>query len=129
MTFEEWEAKYIPIKNWLSKVKDEDKFETYGVELGFVIGVDYMDSRKVWTLVEGDSGNLWVTNGYHLVNRLNYFITTEPYEGEEDIEVLYMEFDADAEDEAEELAWQERVSALASARTEEEVEKILLNGK
>ena len=94
MTFEEWEEKYIPIKNWLNKEEDTTLFETYGVEVGFVIGIDYMDSRKVWTLIEGDAG-LWVTNGYHLVNRLNYFITTEPYEGEDDIEVLYMEFNDD----------------------------------
>lgn len=89
MTWEEWEAKYIPIKNWLRKDEETDMFETYGVELGFVMGVDYMDSRRVWTVVEGERG-LWITNGYHLVNRVHYFITQEPYEGD-DIEILYWE--------------------------------------
>ena len=89
MTWEEWEEKFIPIKNWLRKDEETDMFETYGVELGFVMGVDYMDSRRVWTVVEGESG-LWITNGYHLVNRVHYFITQEPYEGD-DIEILYWE--------------------------------------
>lgn len=99
MTFEEWIEKYKPINNWLRKGEDTELFETYGVELGVVLGVNLMDTRKVWTLIEGDEG-LWVTNGYHLVNRLNYLITDIPYEGEEEfMDVLYMDYEDDDLDE------------------------------
>ena len=124
MTFEEWIEKYKPINNWLHKGGDTELFETYGVELGVVLGVNLMDTRKVWTLIEGDEG-LWVTNGYHLVNRLNYFITDIPYEGEEEfMDVLYMEY-GDEENDEEELEWIEKTSRLASATSEEEIEAII----
>jgi hypothetical protein len=77
-----WEAKYKPIKNQFTQKQEgefvEDKFETYGEELAFVLGAD---PRCVWTLVDGDDGNLYIVDGYHLVNRINYFITEVPFEG------------------------------------------------
>lgn len=83
MDFGEWEDKFKPIKNWLNK-NDPDAimFETYGVEVGAVLGVNRFDMGKVWTLVEGDSGRLWISNGYHLVNRLGYFITENSFDGD-----------------------------------------------
>lgn len=85
---EDWEAKYRPIKNHIDPSND-DKFETYGAELEFVRA---QDSRHIWTLVEGDDDNLYITNGYHLVNRLNYFVTEVPFEGEF-LEVPYYIFE------------------------------------
>jgi hypothetical protein len=85
-----WEAKYKPIKNpFAQKQEDEfveDKFETYGEELGFV---QAQDPRCIWTLVDGDDGNLYIVDGYHLVNRVNYFITEKPLEGGGFLEVPY----------------------------------------
>ena len=82
--FNAWETKYQPIKNQFSQQQEgefvEDKFETYGEELDYVLSIANSDPDRVWTLVEGDDGNLYVTNGYHLVNRLNYFITKVPCE-------------------------------------------------
>ena len=76
-----WEEKYRPIKNHLNDdgFWENDKFETYGAELEFVRA---QDPRCIWTLVEGDDGNLYIVDGYHLVNRLNYFVTEVPFEGE-----------------------------------------------
>jgi len=71
-----WEDKYRPIKN---PVSGDQKFETYGEELDFVRS---QDPRCIWTLVDGDDGNLYITSGYHLVNRINYFVTETPFEGE-----------------------------------------------
>jgi hypothetical protein len=34
--------------------------------------------RMVWTLVEDDDGDAVIVEGYHLVNRLGYFITAKP---------------------------------------------------
>ena len=125
MTFEEWVEKYKPIKNWLRKDEDADTFETFGVEVGIVLGVNRFNEKQVWTLVDGDEG-MWVTNGYHFVNRVSYFITEIPYEGEDFLDVLYMEYgDDDLDDDDEELAWVEKTSRLASAKTEEEVEAII----
>jgi hypothetical protein len=82
-----WEEKYQPIKNHFSEPQGEfadefveDKFETYGEELDYVLSIADTEPKRVWTLVEGDDSNLYITSGYHLVNRLNYFITKNPCE-------------------------------------------------
>lgn len=82
-----WEQKYQPIKNHFSEPQGEfadefveDKFETYGEELDYVLSIADTEPKRVWTLVEGDDDNLYITSGYHLVNRLNYFITKNPCE-------------------------------------------------
>jgi hypothetical protein len=88
-----WEAKYKPIKNQYTQKQEgefvEDRFETYGEELDFVRA---QDPKYIWTLVDGDDGNLYIVNGYHLVNRINYFVTNLPFEGEF-LEVPYYVYD------------------------------------
>jgi hypothetical protein len=92
-----WEEKYQPLKNHIDNdgFWENDKFETYGEELDFVRA---QDPRYVWTLVDGDDGNLYIVNGYHLVNRLNYFVTNLPFEGEF-LEVPYYIFDEEQDNE------------------------------
>jgi len=96
-----WEEKYQPIKNQYTQKQNgefvEDKFETYGDDLEFVRSVYKTDPKKVWTLVEGDDGNLYISSGYHLVNRLNYFITKNPCESEYE-EAPYYIFEEEEED-------------------------------
>ena len=98
---EAWEAKYQPIKNHIASEKgeDDDKFETYGRELDYVRSVADTEPRRVWTLVDGEDGNLYIVDGYHLVNRINYFITKEPLEGNGFLEVPYYIFDEEEETE------------------------------
>jgi len=95
-----WEAKYQPLKNHIDNdgFWENDKFETYGEELDYVRSVYDTEPARVWTLVEGHDGNLYIVNGYHLVNRLNYFVTNLPFEGEF-MEVPYYIYDEEQEDE------------------------------
>ena len=59
-------------------------FETYGEELEFV---RQQDPCTVWTLVDGDDGDQYLTNGFHFVNRIGYLVSTVPVPEEIDIEV------------------------------------------
>jgi len=77
--FDAWDAKYQPMENHID-TNAGDKFETYGEELDYVLSIANTEPARVWTLVDGDDGNLYITSGYHLVNRLNYFITHNPCE-------------------------------------------------
>lgn len=82
MTFDEFYDQYQPIENELG---DEGfLFETYGVELEYVQKVP---NNTVWTLVEVD-GVLYLIPGFHVVNRLNYLVTKEPWT-DETIEIKY----------------------------------------
>jgi hypothetical protein len=60
-------------------------FETYGEELEFV---RKQEPKKIWTIVDGDNGNLFYMAGFHTVNRIGYFVTEVPWvTGDEEIEV------------------------------------------
>jgi hypothetical protein len=95
---EKWDAKYKPQDNHFDGA---DKFETYGRDLDYVRSVHDIDPKRVWTLVDGDDGNLYIVDGFHLVNRINYFITEVPFEGTF-LEVPYCIFDEQEEEEDEE---------------------------
>jgi len=53
-------------------------FETYGQELDYV---RQQDPHHIWTYCEEDDV-LFLSQGYHLVNRIGYVITELPYTGE-----------------------------------------------
>lgn len=48
-------------------------------------------NRTLWTEVDGDDGYTYILNGFHHVNRLRHFITEEPYNKGEEIEVVWCE--------------------------------------
>lgn len=50
-------------------------FETYGDEFDFV---RRYDPQRVWTLIDGDDGDLYVVSGLHRVNRVGYLLSREP---------------------------------------------------
>ena len=50
-------------------------FETYGEELAFV---RQQDPSTVWTIVDGDDGDMYVISGLHFVNRIGYLISSAP---------------------------------------------------
>jgi len=81
LTEEQWFDTFKPIPNHLDKnasFNDGDHgymFETYGDELEFVKA---QESNRIWTYSDGDDGGAYIHDGYHVVNRIGYFITTLP---------------------------------------------------
>jgi len=82
MTYDEFFEKYKPIKNDIVETSAFDgyMFETYGDEYKFVIS-NSLD-KKVWTILEGDDDDLFISAGLRLVNRLGFFVTELPWEDE-----------------------------------------------
>ena len=77
LTVEAWNARYRPEYNFLSPEETSfggTMFETYGDEVAYVESVT---KDRVWTYVDTDNGGLAIINGYHLVNRIGYFVTEE----------------------------------------------------
>lgn len=61
-------------------------YETYGEDIK-TIGelLRNGEENRLWTVVEGESGKLYICPGLHYVNRLNYLITKHPWqEGQRD---------------------------------------------
>ena len=40
-----------------------------------------LDSDHVWTVVDGENGEQWITPGIHYVNRVCYLVTEVPHAG------------------------------------------------
>lgn len=80
MTYDYWLDNFKPIKNNISKYATDDliAFETYGDEVKFVCD---QDPKTIWTEVDGDYGT-YIIAGYHYVNRIQYYITENPWEDE-----------------------------------------------
>lgn len=83
---EEWTVTYKPIKNPVTADAscDGEMFETYGDDLAFVMN---QNPLCVWTYVDDDNGIPCIVSGYHLVNRIGYFVTENPFEEGSDIYV------------------------------------------
>ena len=86
MTYEEWEVKYKPIPNHITG--ECCSFETYGDELAFVCS---QDPNTIWTEMDGDNG-VYLVNGYHYVNRIQYYVTEVPWQPDDDICITICEF-------------------------------------
>jgi hypothetical protein len=87
ITWKEFEEKYKPKPNHITKDPDQKMFETYGEEVDFVCK---QDNKYVWTWVQGDSSDL-VMAGYHYVNRLGYYVCEVPWTDEWEYVLLSVE--------------------------------------
>lgn len=96
MDYGDWVKTYRPVQNFIidNASMDGTMFETFGPEHNYVISQKALKPKHLWTLLEGDEGQTFVSNGYHHVNRLGYFITEVAFDGE-DLEVSVGEPDTD----------------------------------
>lgn len=69
-------------------------FEPHGPELAFV---RRQDPSTVWTLADGDDGNMVLVSGYHFVNRVGYLVSSIPVPPNTCIEVCIPMSTDDAE--------------------------------
>jgi hypothetical protein len=84
ITNEQWEEHYKPTPNLISE--EGFAFETYGDELAYVAT---RDAHHVWTEMDGDNG-VYIVNGFHYVNRIQYYVTEVPWT--EDVEIVVCEY-------------------------------------
>lgn len=89
MKYDDFWDKYEPITNDLDDNASYDgcMFETYDEELAFV---KKQPKAHIATLIEVN-GEQYIISGFHLVNRLGYFITKHPMP--EDLEVTVYDDD------------------------------------
>jgi hypothetical protein len=88
LEYDAWWDKYKPIT---TDHGDLRIYETYGDDLKFIESI--IDDNRVWTFVDGGDYSV-ITNGMRFVNRLCYYVTEVPWEGEAgDIEINMYEPD------------------------------------
>jgi hypothetical protein len=83
LTEDEFYSKFTMVKNHLDEDAPLDGclFETYGKEVEYIASL--AGTNTVWTYLDNEC---FVT-GAHLVNRLYYFVTTEPYTEEYEVKL------------------------------------------
>lgn len=91
LTEEEFALQYPLIENhlnpsavWQLGLQSGGLFETFGDEFRFV---RQQDPRQVWTLTDGDDGQLFLQSGLHFVNRVAYLVSTRSAPLDVEIEV------------------------------------------
>jgi len=71
-------------------------FETYGEELEFI---KRQDDGRIWTILDGDDGDMYVASGFHFVNRVGYLLSRDPIPDNTFIEVhIPMQTDEEEEE-------------------------------
>lgn len=88
ITLEEWDKTYKPITNHLDEHASFGgvMFETFGAELDFVRS---HTDKFIWTYIDGENDASYIVEGYHLVNRIGYFITeVSAPDGEDFVDVV-----------------------------------------
>ena len=101
MIEEDWVMEFRPIENHIDTNASFEghMFETYGEELEFIKS---QNPYHIWTYGDGDSGGTYIWNGWHIVNRIGYFITEVPWVEGQEIQVNVL--DPEEEEFLDELA-------------------------
>lgn len=88
---EEWEKAFKPIENHISGDRGWNGlvFETYGDDLQFVVA---QPQNRIWTWVDTDEGSV-ILSGYHLVNRIGYFVTEKEWSTDHEVPVDTHEYE------------------------------------
>lgn len=110
ITIERWFDVYRPVPNASGAslgfdVNDKSCLhETSGPDLVAVQAAVKNKPETVWTLLDCD-GQMFITNGFHYVNRMGYFITEVPYTNEHPIDIACDDDDGDlVEDDLDEVS-------------------------
>lgn len=77
MTYDEFIETFRPVTNHFEDAAfDGYLFETYDEQADYV---RWQPERRIWTVIEGDDGELYLVDGYHWVDRIGYFLTEVPW--------------------------------------------------
>jgi len=90
---EDFYDKYKPVINHIERKKfgkdvaDEDicsyggtMYETYGEDVEYIRSLCREGKENlIWTIVDGDDGNLIIQTGCWFVNRIGYIVTENPW--------------------------------------------------
>lgn len=88
LEYDEWFEKYKPITTDHGDIRI---YETYGADLEFIHSI--IEDNRVWTWLDSDDYSC-IVNGAMFVNRLCFYVTEVPWEGEAgDIEIDMYEAD------------------------------------
>lgn len=75
MNEDEFDELFETMPGGVEAGEDSGLYETYGDDLDVVSKIAKENPKRVWTMVDGDSGGSVLTQGMHFVNRIAYVLT------------------------------------------------------
>jgi hypothetical protein len=83
MSYDVWVRRYQPQRNTVNRRApfDGTMYETYGPEVEAAWAQYQKDAATVWTLIDCE-GKVYISAGWHRVNRLGYFVCAVPFGAE-----------------------------------------------
>lgn len=65
------------------------QFDAYDdKDIGFLSFMAFHYPEYVWTRIDGDDGCIYIINGWHIVNRIDYVVTEVPWQSDSSYEIL-----------------------------------------
>ena len=77
LTEADFDAKYTHDTSIVSEHYDDGRLETFGADAKTVAKINQESPNRLWTVVDGDDGELYLVSGYHHVNRVYHLVTVE----------------------------------------------------
>lgn len=78
-----------PDFNWQEEEGYEGVMELFEPHLSRVAAHNETHPKNVWTVFDGDDGNVLIEAGFHYVNRIQFFISNEEWEDPEEIYIWF----------------------------------------
>lgn len=84
MTNDQWIEQFRPLPNHLNQDYGFDfgngccLFETFGEDIAYIYSLRDAGSLCIWTVIDHE-GEVYITEGYHFVNRIGHIVTEKPY--------------------------------------------------
>ena len=77
LSWDEWEATYVPTPNPLSH-EEEQLWQAFYGNVNEI--PNDVSQNRIWTLVDGEGINMHIKSGeHHLANVLGFFVTNMPW--------------------------------------------------
>ena len=81
LSFEEFDDLYKPLKfnDYTCELFFETKEEAINKALEYSQKHNTKEYQHIWTAIDGEKSNIDILNGWHLVNKMYYVVTEEPW--------------------------------------------------
>lgn len=58
--------------------------ETYEPYISQALALNKTKPKVLWTVFDGDDGNVYICAGFHLANRIHYFVSNEEWKNDDE---------------------------------------------
>ena len=77
LTEDVFDSKYDLDDSIVSEHYDDGRLETFGADAEMVAKIHQESPNRLWTVIDGDDGGLYLVSGFHHINRVYHLVTVQ----------------------------------------------------